>query len=255
MPDLPTGPEGGRLVLVVEDEPAIADLLVLHLRHAGFRAAVARDGATALQDIERLRPEVVLLDIGLPGMDGIEVCRVLRSRGDWTPVLFVTARDDHVDRVVGLELGADDYVTKPFSPREVIARIRAILRRVDGPAARADQTHSHAEGPQPASGRHPGGDPQTLRHGAVVCLPAERRVLVDGADVALTATEFDLLAHLLGAPGRVHTRPQLLRAVWGHTSIAGERTVDVHVAQVRAKLAPHDPIRTVRGVGYAAWPP
>lgn len=241
-------------VLIVEDEESLADPLAFLLRKEGFEATVATDGPSALAEFDRAGADIVLLDLMLPGMSGTDVCKQLRARSS-VPVIMVTARDSEIDKVVGLELGADDYVTKPFSPREVIARIRAILRRVDGPAARADQTHSHADGPLPASGARHGGDPQTLRHGAVVCLPAERRVLVDGVDVALTATEFDLLAHLLGAPGRVHTRPQLLRAVWGHTSIAGERTVDVHVAQVRAKLAPHDPIRTVRGVGYAAWPP
>jgi DNA-binding response OmpR family regulator len=223
----------GRLVLVVEDEPAIADLLVLHLEHAGFRARVERDGDAALEAVTRHTPDLVLLDIGLPGRDGIEVCRVLRSRGDWTPVVFLTARDDHVDRIVGLELGADDYVTKPFSPREVIARVTAVLRRSDGPGA----------GPGPG---------EVVRAGAVVCLLDERRVLVDGADVPLTATEFDLLTHLLAAPGRVFSRTQLLRDVWGHQHVSGERTVDVHVAQVRGKLGGHDVIRTVRGVGYAA---
>lgn len=229
------------LVLVVEDEPAIADLLVLHLTHAGYRTAVATDGDTALATTERLRPAAMLLDIGIPGRDGIEVCRALRARGDWTPILFVTARDDQVDRIVGLELGADDYITKPFSPREVIARVGAVLRRAEG----SPETSGAVGSAGPGVG-------EQLHSGAVTCLIAERRVLVDGQDVRLTATEFDLLVHLLRAPGRVHSRVQLLRAVWGHESVAGERTVDVHVAQVRAKLGRHEVIRTVRGVGYAA---
>ncbi|HRW18882.1 MAG TPA: response regulator transcription factor [Dermatophilaceae bacterium] len=222
----------GRLLLIVEDEPAIADLLALTCTHAGFRVVVARDGEAALERVADDRPALVLLDIGLPGLDGIEVCRALRTRGDWTPVVFVTARDDQVDRIVGLELGADDFVTKPFSPREVLARVRAVLRR-------AEQTPEAA------------GTVEVLRHGPLECLLAERRVRLAGREIALTATEFDLLAHLMRSPGRVFSRAQLLRAVWGYDNVAGERTVDVHVAQVRAKLAPHDPFRTVRGVGYA----
>ena len=232
MAERPTS-EREHLVLVVEDEPAIADLVGLHLRHAGFATQVERDGASALEAVARHTPAVIVLDIGLPGRDGIEVCRALRSRGDWTPVLFLTARDDHIDRVLGLELGADDYITKPFSPREVVARVQAVLRR--------------------SRPLHPNTD--LLQAGAVDCDLAGRRVLVDDVEVPFTATEFDLLAHLLGTPGRVFTRTQLLRAVWGEDALltlTGERTVDVHVAQVRAKLAPHEVIRTVRGVGYAA---
>lgn len=232
---VPPTPNDRRLVLVVEDEPAIADLVVLHLERAGFATLVERDGDAALAAVARHTPAVVVLDIGLPGRDGIEVCRALRSAGDWTPVLFLTARDDHVDRVVGLELGADDYIVKPFSPREVVARVQAVLRRT-------------AASPRPPD--------EVLRLGQLECDLAGRRVIVAGADVAFTATEFDLLAHLLATPGRVFTRAQLLRAVWGEDALltlAGDRTVDVHIAQVRAKLAPHDAIRTVRGVGYAAF--
>lgn len=232
---VPPTPNDRRLVLVVEDEPAIADLVVLHLERAGFATLVERDGDAALAAVARHTPAVVVLDIGLPGRDGIEVCRALRSAGDWTPVLFLTARDDHVDRVVGLELGADDYIVKPFSPREVVARVQAVLRRTAAPLSPPDEV---------------------LRLGPVECDLAGRRVLVDGAEVAFTATEFDLLSHLLATPGRVFTRAQLLRAVWGEDALltlAGDRTVDVHIAQVRAKLAPHDAIRTVRGVGYAAF--
>lgn len=232
---VPPTPNDRRLVLVVEDEPAIADLVVLHLERAGFATLVERDGDAALAAVARHTPAVVVLDIGLPGRDGIEVCRALRSAGDWTPVLFLTARDDHVDRVVGLELGADDYIVKPFSPREVVARVQAVLRRT-------------AASPRPPD--------EVLRLGQLECDLAGRRVIAAGADVAFTATEFDLLAHLLATPGRVFTRAQLLRAVWGEDALltlAGDRTVDVHIAQVRAKLAPHDAIRTVRGVGYAAF--
>ncbi|MEI2732688.1 MAG: response regulator transcription factor [Dermatophilaceae bacterium] len=220
-----------RLVLVVEDEPAIADVLVLALEHGGYAAAVAREGAEALALVRARRPALVLLDIGLPGLDGIEVCRQLRGGGDWTPVIFVTARDDEVERIVGIELGADDYVTKPFSPREVVARVGAVLRRAERSAA--------------------AGPDEQLVCGAVQVSVPERRVLVAGREVAFTATEFDLLAHLLSCPGRVFSRAQLMRAAWGYDSAAGERTVDVHVAQVRAKIGPHEVIRTVRGVGYA----
>jgi DNA-binding response OmpR family regulator len=219
------------LVLVVEDDPAIAELVSTYLRRDGFGVQVERDGAAALAAVRRVRPVAVVLDVGLPGLDGVEVCRRMRAARDWTPVLFVTARDDEVDRVTGLELGADDYVTKPFSPRELVARVRSVLRRAHGP----------------------GGE--VLAAGPLQVQLDRRRVLVDGAEVALTATEFDLLAHLLGSPGRVFTREQLLSAVWGHSAAAGSRTVDVHVAQLRAKLGGAEPIRTVRGVGYAADAP
>jgi DNA-binding response OmpR family regulator len=225
--------QGRGLVLVVEDDPAIADLVGRYLRRDGFGVHVERDGPGGLAAAGRLGPVAVVLDVGLPGLDGVEVCRRLRAAGDQVPVLFVTARDDEVDRVLGLELGADDYVTKPFSPRELAARVRAVLRRA-GPRAGA------------------GAD---LALGPVVLRPGSRRVLVDGREVALTATEFDLLAHLLAVPDRVFTREQLLSAVWGYAATAGTRTVDVHVAQLRAKLGPRAPIRTVRGVGYAAGTP
>ncbi|WP_076262291.1 response regulator transcription factor [Intrasporangium flavum] len=221
------------LVLVVEDEVTIADLLRLNLRAAGYGVEVVTDGGRALAAVRELRPSAIVLDIGLPTMDGIEVCRRLRAEGDWTPVLFVTARDDEVDRVLGLELGADDYVTKPFSPRELVARVGGVLRRTRGTA----------------------GASTTLRHGALRIDLTSHEVTVDGHEIALTATEFDLLTHLLRRPGVVFTREQLLSDVWGYASTAGGRTVDVHVAQVRAKLGDASPIRTVRSVGYAAERP
>ena len=154
----------------------------------------------------------------------------MRAAGDWTPVLFVTARDDEVDRIVGLELGADDYVTKPFSPRELVARVRTVLRRAAGSPHRDEE----------------------LTMGPVRVHVDRRRVHVDDREVELTATEFALLTHLMRAPARVFTREQLLGAVWGYAAAAGTRTVDVHVAQLRAKLGAASPIRTVRGTGYAA---
>jgi two-component system OmpR family response regulator len=222
------------LVLVVEDEGAIADLVRLYLTREGFGVHVERDGASGLAAARRLQPVAIVLDVGLPEMEGTEVCRLLRAAGDWTPVLFVTARDDEVDRILGLELGADDYITKPFSPRELVARVRTVLRR------------SRGEVGQPP-----------LRLGPLLLDPDARRLTTtDGAEIPLTATEFDLLAHLMRKPGRVFTREQLLSEVWGYTAAAGTRTVDVHVAQVRGKLgADGDLIRTVRGVGYAAQEP
>ncbi|WBB73827.1 response regulator transcription factor [Micromonospora sp. WMMD1128] len=217
------------LVLVVEDEPAIADLVRLYLTRDGFGVHLERDGTAGLAAARRLRPVACVLDIALPGLAGTEICRRLRAAGDWTPVIFLTARDDEVDRVVGLELGADDYVTKPFSPRELVARVRAVLRRSAGT---------------------PPEQPRVL--GAVTLDPARRAVTAGGVPVQLTSTEFDLLAHLMARPGRVFTREELLAAVWGYVAHGGTRTVDVHVAQVRAKLGPVSVIRTHRGVGYAA---
>jgi DNA-binding response OmpR family regulator len=220
------------LVLVVEDERAIADLVRLYLSREGFGVQVEHDGEAGLAAARRLRPVACVLDIALPGMAGTEICRRLRQDGDWTPVLFLTARDDEVDRVLGLELGADDYVTKPFSPRELVARVRAVLRRTGGPPAEQQRVR---------------------RVGDVTLDPARREVTVSGVTVGLTSTEFDLLAHLMGRPGRVFTREELLASVWGYAALAGTRTVDVHVAQVRSKLGDAaGVIRTVRGVGYTA---
>jgi two-component system OmpR family response regulator len=227
---VPAPPAGKGLVLVVEDDREIAELVRLYLARDGFGVHTERDGEAGLAAAQRLRPAVCVLDIALPGLDGTELCRRLRAGGDWTPVLFLTARDEEVDRIVGLELGADDYVTKPFSPRELVARVRAVLRRAAGPPA-----------------------PAARRLGPITLDPDHRRVSVDGAPVELTGTEFDLLAYLMGQPGRVFTRHQLLSAVWGYAGYEATRTVDVHVAQVRAKLGgAGSVIRTVRGVGYAA---
>lgn len=234
MPGVPTDPNAARgLILVAEDEAAIADLIRMYLAKAGYGVQVEKDGAAALAAIRRLKPAAVLLDVGLPELDGVEVCRRLRAEQNWVPVLFVTARDDEVDRVVGLELGADDYVTKPFSPRELVARVTGVLRRTKGV---------------------PDAMPQ-LEVGDVRLDPVERRVFSGTEEVALTVTEFDLLAHLMRRPGRVYSREQLLSEVWGYASVAGTRTVDVHIAQIRAKLGDASPVRTVRGVGYAVEAP
>jgi DNA-binding response OmpR family regulator len=217
------------LVLVVEDDAAIADLVARYLRRDGFSVDVVTDGPAALAAVRRIRPVAMILDVGLPTMDGIEVCRTLRAEGDWTPVLFVTARDDEVDRVLGLELGADDYVTKPFSPRELVARVRTVLRR--GTVVT-----------------------DVLEVGRTKVDLTQRRTWADGVEVPLTSTEFDLLAQLMSRPKQVFERARLLSAVWGYQT-SGTRTVDVHVAQLRAKLGKASPIRTVRGIGYAADPP
>jgi DNA-binding response OmpR family regulator len=226
------GPDGRTTVVVVEDDDHIADLVGLYLRQSGYRVTRARDGASGIAAIEREPPALVVLDVGLPGaIDGFEVCRRLRGAGN-VPVLMLTARDSEMDRVVGLELGADDYVTKPFSPRELVARVRAILRRAD--AARGAGVDS----------------PPAVHAGDVVVDPKRREVLVAGDAVDLTAREFDLLHHLARHRGLVLSRRQLLDAVWGATWVGDDRTVDVHVAQIRKKCGPGLPLRTVWGVGY-----
>jgi len=212
-------------VLVVEDEPAIADAVVRRLRSEGFEARSVGDGKRAVELCRTSKPDLVVLDLMLPGIDGLEVCRRIQADRR-VPVVMLTARDDETDLVIGLSVGADDYVTKPFSPRELVARIRAVLRRVD----------YAAEG-------------VVLRHEGIALDPATRLVRRDGEQVHLTPTEFDLLAHLLARPGVVFRREQLLADVWGYADGAGPRTVDSHVRALRRKLG-EDVVRTVHGVGY-----
>lgn len=220
------GPDRG-LVLVVEDERAIADLQRLYLTREGFGVRVETTGQGALDAVRSVRPVAIVLDVRLPDRDGMDVCRTLRAEGDVTPIVFVTARDEEVDRILGLELGGDDYITKPFSPRELVARVKAVLRR----------------------GRMPEQTEFTV--GRVRLDAGRRRVRVGDDEVTLTATEFDLLLYLFRHQGQVLTRDQLLSQIWGYAGM-GSRTVDVHVAQVRAKIGDACPIRTVRGVGYVA---
>lgn len=222
--------ESKGLVLVVEDEKNISDLVGKYLRDEGFGVHVESDGALGLAAARRLHPVAIVLDIGLPTMDGMAVLTELRKSGDQTPVIFLTARDDVYDPIVGLELGADDYITKPpRSFREVVSRVKAVLRR--------DQVRDDVS------------EPLVVRE---VALDQDtRRVTLKGEEVLLTATEFDLLAYLMSRPGRVFSRDELLSRVWGYESIVGTRTVDVHVAQLRAKFGDYSPIRTVRGVGYS----
>ena len=218
---------GGPLICVIEDEHAIADAVAARLRAEGFAVEVAHDGPAGIALCERLLPDLVILDLLLPGIDGLEVCRrIQRSRP--VPVLMLTALDAETDMLVGLGVGADDYMTKPFSPRELVARVRALLRRVER--------------------RPPTGE--ALRVGALTVDPAERRVRVGRDEVDLTATEFDLLSVLAARPGKVHTRDQLLAEVWGWRDGSGARTVDSHVRGLRRKLGPGW-VRTVHGVGYA----
>ncbi|MET0558532.1 MAG: response regulator transcription factor [Solirubrobacterales bacterium] len=220
-------------VLVVEDEQAIADLVRAYLRREGFDVVWARSGEQALEELGRHPVRFVVLDIGLPGIDGFEVCRRLRARTA-VPILILSARDEEVDRVAGLEAGADDYVVKPFSPRELVARVKAILRRAGGGGRAA------AEGP--------------LSVGDVELDPAARSVRVGGEPVELTAREFDLLAALLAHRGVVLSRDRLLELAWQGDFPGGTRTVDVHVAQLRAKLDRPDLVATVRGAGYKVEP-
>lgn len=231
-------PDERGLVVVVEDEANIAEILSLYLTREGFDVQTASDGISGLAMIESLHPVAALLDVGLPGIDGTEICRQLRSRNNQTPVLFCTARDDEIDRVLGLEMGADDYITKPFSPREVVARVKAVLRRQSA-----------------SSGLNSSQASEKIEFGHVVVDPVTRRCFVDGQDIPLTATEFDLAYYLVAQPNTVFSRDQLMVEVWGYSSAVGSRTVDVHIAQLRAKLGEPDIIRTVRGVGYSAEVP
>ncbi|MGW1677156.1 response regulator [Saccharopolyspora sp. NPDC002376] len=219
-------------VLIVEDEESFADPLAFLLRKEGFTAAVAMNGPEALDEFDRNGADIVLLDLMLPGMSGTDVCKQLRQRSS-VPVIMVTARDSEIDKVVGLELGADDYVTKPYSARELIARVRAVLRR-----------RGEAEELQP----------QVLAAGPVR-MDVERHVVtVDGADVNLPLKEFDLLEYLLRNVGRVLTRAQLIDRVWGADYVGDTKTLDVHVKRLRSKVEPNpaDPryLITVRGLGY-----
>jgi DNA-binding response OmpR family regulator len=219
-------PRLGGTILLVEDEDGIGRLVKSYFEQQGWRVVWTRSGEDGLAELGRQPVRVVLLDVGLPGIDGFEVCRLIRERSP-VPIVMLTARDEEADRVIGLEFGADDYVPKPFSPRELAARIRAILRRSE--QHRADET---------------------LTAGAIVLRRGARTVTVAGRPVELTGREFDLLACLLENQGLVLSRERLLELVWGLAFPGGTRTVDVHVAQLRRKLGLPDAIRTIRGTGY-----
>jgi DNA-binding response OmpR family regulator len=232
MSPAPAAASPERTIAVIEDEASIAAAVAARLRSEGFAVEIAVDGPEGVELCERVRPDLVVLDLMLPGLDGLEVCRRIQLERP-VPVLMLTARDSETDMLVGLAVGADDYLTKPFSPRELVARVHALLRRVERAAAAATKTGA------------------TLSVGDVELDVAARRVSRDDETVHLTPTEFDLLAHLASHPGQVFTREQLLVQVWGYHDGSGARTVDSHVRAVRRKLGP-DVIRTVHGVGYAA---
>jgi len=216
---------------VVEDDSNIADLVDMYLRGEGFRVIQAGTGEAGLAAIERERPRMVILDVSLPGgMDGLEVCRRVRSTRS-LPVLMLTARDSEVDRVLGLEMGADDYVTKPFSPRELVARVRAILRRADGGSGGGERS-------------------EVLMAGRVEVDLVRREARIDGEVVPLASKEFQLLVFFAERPGRALSRQQLLDGVWGPGWYGDDRTVDAHVRQLRKKLGDGFPLSTVWGMGY-----
>jgi DNA-binding response OmpR family regulator len=213
-------------IVVVDDEPNIADLVELYLAREGYRVFKAHTGDAGIQAMRDHRPRLVVLDVGLPDLDGLEVCRRVRATSQ-VPVIFLTARDGEVDRVLGLELGADDYVTKPFSPAELVARVKAVLRRVDG-----------------------GPAPEVIQAGGATIDVGRREVRIHDEPVEFTTKEFDLLRYLAERPGLALSRQQILDGVWGYDWYGDARTVDVHIAQVRKKLDDTATIKTVRGVGY-----
>ena len=219
-------------ILVVDDEPAIVEIVRDYLTDVGYRVSTARSGDDALRQIRSILPDLIVLDLGLPGLDGLDVARVVRQSSR-VPIIMLTARGDEADRVVGLELGADDYLIKPFSPRELLARVRAVLRR---------------------SATEPESPERPLVIGEMIVDPERRSVNVGGRVIELTATEFDLLVRMARAPGRVFTRVQLLETVHGVAVDAGGRAIDAHIKNLRRKIEqdPHRPQRllTVHGVGY-----
>jgi DNA-binding response OmpR family regulator len=218
------------LILLVDDEPSIVQLARLYLEREGYRVQETGDGLSALEIVSKQRPALIVLDLMLPGLDGFEVCRSLRSGGDQTPIIMLTARDEDIDKILGLELGADDYLTKPFNPRELVARARAILRR--------SRTDTGASG-------------KPVHRGDLTIDPASREVRLGERMLVLRSQEFDLLLTLAGQPGRVFTREQLLQLAWGFDFYGQTRTVDVHIAQLRKKIEGGSVrIETVTGVGY-----
>jgi DNA-binding response OmpR family regulator len=221
-------------ILVVEDESSIASFVALYLKNAGFGVRTAANGNDALAQVAQEMPGLIVLDLMLPDIDGIEVTKRIRQTSD-VPILMLTARDEDVDKIIGLEVGADDYLTKPFNPRELVARVKSILRR-----SVSDRRES---------------EPRVLKHGELEIDAGRREARVAGEEVQLAPKEFDLLWELLDHNGLVLTRDQLLERVWGYTFAGDTRTVDVHVRQLRRKLGDASPIVTVWGVGYKVAPP
>jgi two-component system OmpR family response regulator len=225
---------GAPPILVVDDDPHIREVVRFALAREGFTVAEAADGAEALRAFDALHPRLVVLDVLMPELDGTEVCRSLRRRSA-VPIVFLTSKDDEVDRVVGLELGGDDYVTKPFSPRELVARVKAVLRRAEG-----------AKAPPEATGE------RLLRHGRLQLDLDRFHALWDGREVVLTVTEFGLLRTLLAFPGKVYTRDELMERAYAEETVVSGRTIDSHVRRLRAKFAAlgAEPVETVHGLGY-----
>ena len=218
------------LILLVDDEPSIIQLSRMYFERDGFRVQEISDGEAALEAVAKHRPALIVLDVMLPKLDGFEVCRKLRAGGDQTPIIMLTARDEDIDKILGLELGADDYLTKPFNPRELVARVKAILRRSDGKKQM---------------------DGQPIHRGDLMIDPVSREVRVASRTVDLRTQEFDLLLTLVEQPGRVFSREQLLQLAWGFDFYGQTRTVDVHIAHLRKKLEGATvKIETVTGVGY-----
>lgn len=216
-------------ILVVDDDPHIREILDFALRKAGFEVMLAADGREGLSAFERQRPDLVVLDILMPEMPGTEVCREIRARGQ-TPIVFLTSVDDEVDRILGLEMGGDDYVTKPFSPRELVARVKAVLRRA-----------------------HPAPEPEPeLRHGRLRLLPSGFKVFWGAEELELTVTEFRVLQALLSRPGRVWSRDDLMDRAYQDGCVVADRTIDSHIKRIRRKFesAGWNPIETVHGLGY-----
>jgi DNA-binding response OmpR family regulator len=226
-------------ILVVEDDPRICDVLEYALKADGYSVAVTNRGREAVQICQKIAPELVLLDAGLPDIDGFEVCRLIRKFSE-VPIIFLTSRGDEINRVVGLEIGADDYVLKPFSTRELIARIRAIRRRQSVP----DASDATAETSDLSS--------RAIVYGRIEIEPEKFRVRCDGEEVLLTRQEFKLLDLLARHPGRVFTRDQVLDRAWGEGGFVSDRTIDVHIKTLRRKFPAFDFIETIRGVGYRA---
>jgi two-component system, OmpR family, alkaline phosphatase synthesis response regulator PhoP len=218
------------LILLVDDEPSIIQLARMYFERDGFRVQEAGDGEAALETVVKHRPALIVLDVMLPKLDGFEVCRKLRARGDQTPIIMLTARDEDIDKIIGLELGADDYLTKPFNPRELIARVKAILRRSDNKKQ---------------------VDSNPIHRGDLTIIPASREARLASRTLDLRTQEFDLLLTLAEQPGRVFSREQLLQLAWGFDFYGQTRTVDVHIAHLRRKLEGGSvKIETVTGVGY-----
>jgi len=221
-------------ILVVDDDPQIRDVLKVALERAGFRVDLARDGVEGLRATQVSEPDLAILDIGMPEMDGLELCRAIRRESE-VPILFLTARDDEVDRILGLEMGGDDYVTKPFSPRELVARVRAILKRTKAVSPKA----------------------RALVRGRLSLSAEAHDCRVDGVSVQLTATEIAILSRLMARPAQVFSRPKLVDAIWGPSMIVADRTLDSHLRNLRSKLGDaglDDAIDTLHGVGLRMGP-